>query len=641
MAKRKRGITYYLRIDFHTLQGKITGAFLSIALIATIMLVFNSYEWKKLVELNTHIAASVSRAKFYALDIRANAEKVHRLSLQYFATDDAGLAKEITTHLEQAQALSDSLFVIGELLKEREQNQYVREFLKEAQAVQLTQHDAIQRKDAAPLEEAIYQKALIDLASMQHLLAQHLDTIEKDALQYIERRMEIIPYLLWGQYLIAFLVSGIISSFLIINILKRIKILKTYIRELAAGALPKRLNPTKDELNTIVTALNELTDNLETITEFSKEVGKGNFNTEITVFNNENTLGESLANMRESLKRVGEKERNRTKINEGLAKFAELQRVHNDNIEELTDAVVSELVKYLNVNQGGIFVVEQEDGQAPYLQLSSSYAFERKKFITKRLEIGQGLVGQAFLEKEQIYLKEIPEDYVKITSGLGTSTPNFLLIVPMIYNDMVVGVIELASFQEFDHSQIEFVNKIASSIAASVSSVKINQETRKLLRESQLATEQLRAQEEEMRQNAEELEATQEEIHRQMRESNQQKEMFSSLLDNVEAIIYRSDYNQNWRKIYVNQTVEKLTGLRVSDLLEGRSSLMQAVHPEDLANLNAETANAVKQKKNFEVSYRLKMANGDYASVRDYGKIVFDGKGQVAFIDGVIQVIKG
>jgi GAF domain-containing protein len=152
------------------------------------------------------------------------------------------------------------------------------------------------------------------------------------------------------------------------------------------------------------------------------------------------------------------------------------------------------------------------------LKMRSCYAYGRRKNLSKTIHLGEGLVGQAFREKDIIFLTDIPSDYIQITSGLGKALPNSLLIVPLIHNEQVVGVLELASFQIFEEFQIQFIQKLMESLASTLISVSDNDRTKMLLEESQLRTEHMRAQEEEMRQNMEELSATQEEMHRKEQE---------------------------------------------------------------------------------------------------------------------------
>jgi PAS domain S-box-containing protein len=179
----------------------------------------------------------------------------------------------------------------------------------------------------------------------------------------------------------------------------------------------------------------------------------------------------------------------------------------------LAGKIISHLVKYLEANQGGLFVVHGQKGQEE-IELTACYAYGRKKYLHKTLAVGEGLVGQAVQEADTVYLTDVPDGYFNITSGLGEATPRAILIVPLKLNGQVYGVVELASFRPFEPYHIAFVEKLAESLASTISSVRINEQTQRLLEESQQQAEMLRAQEEEMRQNLEEIAATQEEMQR-------------------------------------------------------------------------------------------------------------------------------
>jgi GAF domain-containing protein len=263
------------------------------------------------------------------------------------------------------------------------------------------------------------------------------------------------------------------------------------------------------EIGSIQAGIVSLINGLQIKSAFASEIGKGNYNKEFEPLSEHDTIGSALLNMRNNLKKSAEEEGKRNWATAGLAQIGELLRQPYASSQQLHDQVLTFLVKYLNANQGGLFLLQDETNNVQ-LELVSCYAYNRKKYQHKMLAAGEGLVGQAFLEKDTIVLTQIPQDYLHITSGLGQANPRFLLIVPLRINEAVHGVVELASFQVFEKYQIEFVERIAESIASTISTVKTNEITRKLLDETQTQTEQMRAQEEEVRQNMEELMATQE-----------------------------------------------------------------------------------------------------------------------------------
>lgn len=232
---------------------------------------------------------------------------------------------------------------------------------------------------------------------------------------------------------------------------------------------------------------------------------------------NHDNLAGSLVKMRDKMINVKSEEQERQWVTKGLAEFSELIRNNQENVEKLAFEATLFLVKYLKAQQGGLFLVSDDDGNKS-IDLIACYAFSRKKFVNKKIQPGEGLIGQAYFEGQTIYLKEIPVGYANITSGLGDSTPKTLLIVPMRYNDEVQALIEIASFQDYQPYEIEFLEKVGEFVASAVSAVQSNEVTKKLLVEAQQMAEEMKAQEEEMRQNMEELSATQEEMHRKEKE---------------------------------------------------------------------------------------------------------------------------
>lgn len=260
-------------------------------------------------------------------------------------------------------------------------------------------------------------------------------------------------------------------------------------------------------------------ENLNKTASFIQQIGKGKYeiywegldesNKEL---NKNNIVGE-LMNMRDEMKRKQHETERQKWSSEGLNKLSEILRDHQGDFDLLTEKTTSFIVNYIDAQQGALFVLDEGE-KTSFLNMVSCYAFDRTKFINKRIEIGEGLVGQIFLEGETMHYKQVPENYLKINSGLGESSPSSLIIQPLKHNEKVEGVIEIASFNNLDAFTLEFLEQACKTIAASLVSLKVTLKTKILLDQSQLQAEKMRAQEEEMRQNMEELEATQEEMKR-------------------------------------------------------------------------------------------------------------------------------
>jgi len=272
--------------------------------------------------------------------------------------------------------------------------------------------------------------------------------------------------------------------------------------------------------------------NVRMASEFIKSMTNGNYDVgweglhEKNAALNNNTLAGNLIQMREQLKKLKLEDDKRNWMNEGLASFSELVRNNQHDNALLADKCVSFLVKYLNAQQGSLFVLEGDEENS-YLELKACFAFDKKKWIEKRIEVGNGLVGQAFLEGDTIQLKQLPTGYTSITSGLGDATPRHLVIVPMKYDITTVAILELASFGEFEEHHISFLKKAGEFLASAILNSQTTFKMKNLLEQARINEEQMRQREEEMRQNMEELQATQEELVRKEREM--QKRMATEL----------------------------------------------------------------------------------------------------------------
>lgn len=188
-------------------------------------------------------------------------------------------------------------------------------------------------------------------------------------------------------------------------------------------------------------------------------------------------IGISLNLIIEQIKQYDAEEAIRRWETEGIALFSTVVR-GADNLKTLCEITLPKIVKYIDANQAGLFVVNKDENK---LSLLASYAYGRKKFLEKEINIGEGLVGQAYLEKDPIYITEIPEGYTHITSGMGDACPKALLIVPFMVNKEVEAILEIANFKGFQPSDQQFLVKIGEIIASAISSIRTKENTTQLL----------------------------------------------------------------------------------------------------------------------------------------------------------------
>jgi len=240
----------------------------------------------------------------------------------------------------------------------------------------------------------------------------------------------------------------------------------------------------------------------------------------------------------EELEESRKKDDARNWISKGISEMiAILQSGDSDN---KMDKILSSMVRYTGMNQGALFLAEENEQNETFLKLASCYAFDRKKYVDKTIEPGSGIIGQAFLEGELCYLRDVPSDFIHITSGLGQATARHVVIVPMKINKKVEGIFELASFTPLQPEHFELFHQLGETIASFISSNRANNSTKILLQKAQTMSEELKANEEEMRQNLEELTATQEAMARKEREYRDRIEELEKNLDQFRKEMVRT-----------------------------------------------------------------------------------------------------
>jgi PAS domain S-box-containing protein len=324
--------------------------------------------------------------------------------------------------------------------------------------------------------------------------------------------------------------------------------------DLTLGRLPNgpKLDIAED-LSEISSLFSKFVNSLRDKIHFATKLEAGHTDEQLTPLSEDDTLANALLDVEKSLQKAAEEdlkykaeEQKRAWTNEGLARFGEILRMKTDNLAALSDEIIANLVKYLHANVGEVFLYNDDNAGDAHLELVSAFAYDRKKHLNKRIELNEGLVGTCALEQLPIFITDVPEDYIEITSGLGDAPPRSILLVPLKVENQVFGVIEIASFNVLQPFEIEFVEKIAQSIASTFATVKININTAQLLLQSKKQAEEMAQQEEEMRQNLEELQATQEESARREAEINS----LASAIDSS-ALVIQTD--MDGRIIEVNR----------------------------------------------------------------------------------------
>jgi PAS domain S-box-containing protein len=416
----------------------------------------------------------------------------------------------------------------------------------------------------------------IAVPGLNWLIVSQLD--KSQALKPVSR---LTGYLIIISLVLAFL-AYIIVHILSDKLADRLSVLGGFLHTgIHAGKDTVKLETAGDEIETAVSAAQMLKTRIYEASKYTDQLGEGNLDGDIS-FDGEDKLGQSLHNLKNVL--ISRREQEETRVREdeirnwsthGVALFNDILRMDNNNLEKLCLNIIRNIIQYLSANQGGIFLIDKEE-ESTWLDLVAAYAFDRQKFLKKRIGIGEGLAGTCALEKKTILLSRIPQDYMEITSGLGGAKPSCLLIVPLKKDEDVLGVMEIASFNAFKPHEVEFVEKVAESIASALITVRLHLQTSQYLERFQQQAEEMKAQDEELRQNIEELQATHEQMERMkaeedarnklmIKEIEDNRKMLLKVLDQIPGKIFLKDHNGTL--LLLNTAVAKVYSKTVEELI--------------------------------------------------------------------------
>ncbi|HAN78679.1 MAG TPA: hypothetical protein DCQ31_13420 [Bacteroidales bacterium] len=400
---------------------------------------------------------------------------------------------------------------------------------------------------------------------------------------YLDKfRNIIVLYLLFA--LLAFLFTSIIAFR---HLTSKVHEITNVLYSIALGSKGKKIDSQyNDEIGKIVQAANAVSDNIENVIDFATKLENGNLDAKFTPKSENDLLGIALDKMRNSLSemRTAESERRQKELfenrrHEGVSRFNELIRHQSDDMGNFGFIIIKNLTEFFDANQAGIFLVRTNSNNEQYIELIATYAYNRRRMTRKTIPADEGILGRVLAEKKTIYITEVPDDYLEITSGLGYEKPKSLAIVPLKTNDVVIGMIELASFNTFDEFTLGFLEEIADIIAKTISLAENNIKTMRLLVESKSRSEEMAAQEEEMRQNLEELIATQEESARREAERD-------SLMQAIYEASHLFEFDLKGTLTNVNRNLAQVLGYSLKELIGLKHSEISSEGENDLKYAN-------------------------------------------------------
>ncbi|HLH56961.1 MAG TPA: HAMP domain-containing protein [Verrucomicrobiae bacterium] len=281
------------------------------------------------------------------------------------------------------------------------------------------------------------------------------------------------------------------------------------------ASVPGAAGTWKDLTDNVNQLAANLTTQVRAIADVATAVTKGDLTRSIQVDASGEVaaLKDNINEMIRNLKDTTIKNNDQDWLKTNLAKFTRMLQGQKDMLT-VGKLILSELAPVVSAQHGVFYVMEapkeeqpedHDHSNEPFLKLLASYAFRSRKNVGNRFSLGEGLVGQAALEKERILITNAPEDYVQITSGLGQAKPTNIIVLPVLFEGQVKAVMELSSFEQFSPIHQAFLDQLVESIGIVLNTIEANTRTENLLKQSQSLAKELQSRQEELQQTNLEL----------------------------------------------------------------------------------------------------------------------------------------
>ncbi|HEY0971205.1 MAG TPA: response regulator [Gemmatimonadales bacterium] len=281
---------------------------------------------------------------------------------------------------------------------------------------------------------------------------------------------------------------------------------------------------------------NNLTVQVRAIAEVATAVTRGDLSRQITVTaaGELDELKGNINQMIANLKGTTEKNAEQDWLKTNLAKFSRIMQGQK-NLEDVSRLIMSELTPLVGAHHGAFFISDTDERE-PAFRLLASYAYKSRKHLANRFHLGEGLVGQAALEKKPILLTNVPDDYVQINSGLGEAAPRNIIVLPILFEGRVKAVVELASFGPFSDIHQTFLDQLQESIGVVLNMIVANMRTEELLLQSQKLTQELQNQSQELQEQQDELKRSNTELEAQARSLKQSQELLRDQQEELQQV---------------------------------------------------------------------------------------------------------
>ena len=275
-----------------------------------------------------------------------------------------------------------------------------------------------------------------------------------DSVTEAQSNQQTIIYVIILVTLLSIVLQILVSIIFTRSITKPLQMIVTASSELAKGNVDVELDTSSnDEIGDLAKATSLLVESTKDLTKAADAIGQGEYDVDVKVRSDQDILSTSIVEMKSNLQKMTEENDIQNWLKTGQAELSEIMR-GDQSVVELSQNVIGYLAPYLEAKVGAIFLVDENKS----LKLAGSYAYKTRKGLSNEYKFGEGLVGQAALEQQSIIVTDVPDDYIKINSGVGEATPLNIIVIPLVYDNQVTGVVELGSFNEYSDIHTQFID---------------------------------------------------------------------------------------------------------------------------------------------------------------------------------------
>ncbi|MGO4470073.1 GAF domain-containing protein, partial [Pseudoduganella sp. RAF53_2] len=266
-----------------------------------------------------------------------------------------------------------------------------------------------------------------------------------------------------------------------------------------------------------------LTNQVRAIAEVATAVTRGDLSRSIQVEarGEVSYLKDNINEMIRNLKETTQKNAQQDWLKTNLARFTRLLQGQRD-LQAVTKLILSELAPLVSAHHGVFYMMDSQTADAR-LRMIASYGYRSSRKLPTSFLPGEGLVGQCALEKVRIWLTDVPRDYIVVSSGLGAAPPTNIVVLPILFEQQVKAVIEIASLDRFTETHLSFLDQLMESIGVVLNTIEANSRTESLLTQSQSLAQELQQTNQELAEKARLLSEQNIEVERKNREVEQAK----------------------------------------------------------------------------------------------------------------------